>query len=450
MLGLLLVVAMVMVVSCSQDSLAQDNLVSVRFSKLEARAVSNSYTVEGGATWDSESVKIGEVQDYYWTYCAKKMDDGFKTGETYNSTSEVYEFKNWADGAGLSGSKTFSTGSWKFELKAYASDTDRATGTKAIFTGEVTTGKLTSSTTTPINVPMSFTYVEGTGTADFTISTTITSPEGENYAITKVEMVIGETTVELANAANTTNWIKSGVEVASGRHVVSINVYVDGDTKVSKEIGTAYIMHGMTTELKGTATITITGDKQIEITLTPTIPSSLPYRAPSNTVAGDTLTLGILPDAETAVSWKVLAVENKKALIISEKALEKMAHTDNATDTYSWANSKIKSWLNDTSEDGFISQYGLENVSIATVDSEVGNVFILSSDEATTYSCTADVSYVGDNKEYGCWLRTASSSNVYSAVMINPNLIQSISGVTEDKTANNELGVRPVFWIDIE
>ncbi len=440
MLGLLLVVAMVAVVSCSQNSLAQDDLVSVRFSKLEARAIDNdTCSVTGDATWGGANVKIGGVEDYWWTYTATKNDDGFKSGEQTT-------FANWSDEKGLSGSRTFSAGSWKFELKAYASEDDRTEGTKAVFTGEATTGKLTSSTT--ISVPMSFTYVEGTGSADFEIFTTISQPEGETYAITKVEMIIGEETVNLTEGDS--SWSGSVSGVASGRQKVGIKVYVDDETeaRVFEEIGSAYIMHGMTTNISGSATVTIAGDKTVDVTLSPTIPSSVPVRAPEGTAVGDTLTLGKLPDSETAVSWKVLKIENRKALVISEKALVLMAHTDNETDTYSWANSKINSWLNDARDNGFVSQYGLSNVSIATGESEIGNIFLLSSDEATNYNCTAGVVFVGDNQEYGCWLRDAAAEATM-AKQIMPSALQVVQ-VFSDTAAKEKLGVRPAFWIDIE
>lgn len=130
-----------------------------------------------------------------------------------------------------------------------------------------------------------------------------------------------------------------------------------------------------------------------------------------------------------------------------------MAHTNSETDTYSWANSKINTWLNDTTDNGFVSQYGLDNVSIVAGNSEVGKVFILSYAEATTYNCTADVTYVGDTEneagEYGWWLRDAGTEP-NQAMQILMNTMQGIMGNTMDNGANNELGVRPAFWIDIK
>lgn len=305
LLGLLLVVAMV-AVSCSQDSVVQDELISIRFTKLQAKAIDETvYTVEKDATWGGANVQIGNVGDYFWTYKATKIDSTFKTGQTD-------DFVNWSDNMGLSGSKEFSSGSWKFELKAYASKPDRdscKTEDKAIFKGEVTTEKLTSKTT--VSVPMSFTYVSGQGTVNFTITATITQPELSTSTITKIEMVINEKTVTLTKGE--TNWTGSDATIASGKQKVEIKVYVDKDTNptVSKEIGNAYILHGLTTNVTGSATITLTGDKEVEVSFNPNIPV-LPTKAPAGTKVGDTLTLGTLPNSETSVTWKVLAVQDKK------------------------------------------------------------------------------------------------------------------------------------------
>lgn len=456
MLGLLLVVAMVMVVSCSQDSLAQDDLVSVHFSKLEARAIDNDvYSVTGDATWESASVEIGGVEDYWWTYKATKNDDGFKTGEQTT-------FANWSDGKGLSGSKQFSVGSWKFELKAYASEADRTDGTKAIFTGEATTGKLTNSTT--VSVPMSFTYVEGTGTAKFEISTTIVQPEGNTYAISKVEMVIGGKTVNLTKGDS--NWSGSVSGVASGRQKVEIKVYVDNETgaRVSKEIGTAYIMHGMTTDVTGSATVTLTANT-VDVTFDPTIPSSVLVRAPEGTAVGDTLTIGkvgnppsYLTSGDSSkcypgkdISWKVLKVADGKALVISEKILYLDWYTGTATSKISkWSESCINEFLNGD----FISNYGLGNVSIVDpAEGEVGadaetEVFLLSVDEAKALYSTSDAriarDYTDDANACAWWLRSEGKKAGSMYVSITGDFVE------DGAATNSSFGVRPAFWIDIE
>ena len=251
LLGLLLIVAII-AVSCSQDSVAQDDLISIRFTKLEAKAIdSESYDVSSDATWGGANVQFGDASNYYWTYKATKQGGGFTTGQTT-------AFENWSEDKDLTGSKKFSSGSWKFELKAYVSTEDRKNGTNAVFTGEATTENLTSNTT--VSVPMTFTYVTGQGSVNFTISTTVTRPDGSSFAITKLEMVIGSTTVELTKKeGEATSWTGSKSQIATGQQKVQIKVYVDSESEptVSKEIGTAYIMYGLTTNVTGSATITI-------------------------------------------------------------------------------------------------------------------------------------------------------------------------------------------------
>ena len=443
MLGLLLVVAMVMVVSCSQDSLAQDNLVSIRFSKLEARAVDDIYSVSGDATWESASVQIGKVEDYYWTYCATKWDDSsFTTGETD-------DYVVWSEEKGLGGSKTFSAGKWYFELKAYASKEDRenrGNEDKAIFRGSVITGKLTTNQT--VSVPMAYTYVSGEGAFDFTISTTITSPEGENYAITKVEMVIGSESVKLTEDDEAWTGSKSGI--ASGKQDIVIKVYVDDEAtaRVSKKIGTAYVLHGMTTNVTGSATISIT-EKTVELGFSTTLPSSLP----ADIAVGDTVTYGKLPSSETDITWEVLEVKEDRILVISEKVLFNMQHSTEAG-MKSWNDSLIKAYLNKEGDEGFVSQYGLDDVEIvAAAEDEsgygAGNVFLLTNWEASDYyyddGIPAAENLQGESGVYW-WTRTSRSgeSGDFDAFYSD--------GWWKDggELSNNNYGVRPAFWISTQ
>ena len=450
MLGLLLVVAMVTVVSCSQDSLAQDDLVSVRFSKLEARAIDDDiYNVTGDATWGSASVQIGKVEDYYWTYCAIKNDDAFTSGETFNSSSNEYEFVDWADGPGLSGSKKFSAGEWVFELKAYASADDRknrATSDKAIFEGEVTTGKLTTSQT--VTVPMSSTYVSGEGAFDFTISAAIDQTDDSSYEITKVEMVFGTEYVELTKGDEAWTGSKSGI--ASGKKDVEIRVYVDHETtaRVSKKIGTAYILHGLTTNVTGSATITLTANT-VDLEFNAGLPSSLP----ANIAVGDTVTYGKIPSSDTDITWNVLEVKEDKMLVISEKVLFNMKHydTDGMDD---WDDSLIKAYLNKEGDDGFVSQYGLGDVAIVAASEDesgynAGDVFLLSMSEIQFdyfNDRTSRIAYDLEENASHWWSRTAGDSTDYDFMYVYDDGYYDCEG----ESATKEYGVRPAFWIDIE
>ena len=448
MLGLLLVVAMVMV-SCSQDSLAQDDLVSVRFSKLEARAIDEDvYSVTDDVTWGGQDIEIKDAKDYYWSYTATKDDDGFKSGQET-------AFVAWSDGAGLSGSKKFSTGAWKFELKAYASEADRTEGKKAIFTGKAEKQLTTAATVT---VPMSFTYVEGTGTVDFAITATISKPDKSTSVISKVEMITGESTVELTNTENTANWTGAQAGIASGKKNVEIKVYVDDEEtpRVSTVIGTAYIMHGLTTKVSGSAVITLTA-KTIDVSFDPEIPSSTLVKAPEGTKAGDTITLGKIPVGVKTyggqnISWKVLKVNGNKALVLSEKVLFNMKHyeTDGMDE---WNKSLIKAYLNNVGSDGFVSQYGLGDAAIVAASEDesgynAGDVFLLTMSEIQfDYFDDATSRIANDLAGTACnwWTRTTGTDEDFMCIEGSDGWYYS-----EGYYSTNEFGVRPAFWIEIE
>jgi hypothetical protein len=285
LLGLLLVVAII-AVSCSQDNAVQDELISISFAKLEAKAIESA---EDNGTTVTATVKIGEVADYYWSYKATKADEGFSTGATEG-------FVSCGDAAGLGGARNFSKGKWTFELKAYATSEARTAGTSAIFEGKVTTESLTNATNT-VNIPINYTYVSGTGTAKFEITanldTSTTGDEGNGYAISAIKMTIGTTEVSLTkDSTDETKWTATKDSVTSGAHAVGITVTVsktsaDDETATKADLCTAVIMHGMTTEITGTASVKLTlQDEQISITFNPTTPTTQPTLAVGETALG--------------------------------------------------------------------------------------------------------------------------------------------------------------------
>jgi hypothetical protein len=455
LLGLLLVVALV-AVSCSQDKVVQDDLISISFTKLEAKAISSDYNVTSAGTWGNATVQIGGVNDYYWTYKATKADTGFTTGQ-------IEDFEIWNEGAGLSGSKQFSKGKWTFMLKAYASESDRTAGTKAIFEGEATTGELTVAST--VMVPVNYTYVTGTGKASFTITPEIEqakSAEGTaltQYKVTKVEMLIDGKSVELAENEAKTAWIGTQAEITTGVQPVGIKVYVDNEEEPSyskEDYGTAIIMYGMTTDITGSAKITLSADLTIGITAGATLPTEQPteegclYKAPANTVAGNTLTFGKIPKTVetyggTDISWKVLEVKDGKALVISEKVLMGKYYS---TSSNAWEGSDLKTYLNGD----FKNEYGISNVSFAAaVSSETGygagEIFLLSTAETQNTTYFADnasrvAKDLSDNATQW-WTRTADGSYLVKVI--------SVKGNPNSKRINEDyFGVRPAFWINLE
>ena len=286
-ISVLLLVVAIIAVSCTQDKV-QDDLVSIRFSKLRAKAIDDvAYSTTGDASWES-AVDILTSDKIYWAYKATKKDNAFTNGQTTG-------FVAWSESANLTGSKKFSPGKWEFEFKAYISADERAnsiateaTSDTAIYkSGTISVDTNATGFNKTVAVPVTYTYIEGVGVADFEISTTITQDavEGSNlssYYITKVVMLIDSKEVELIkdkdNSAET-KWTKSEAEVTAGVQTVGIKVYVDGESTpryTNENLGTAIIMHGMTTNIIGTATIALTKQGDVDISFTPGVPDSQP------------------------------------------------------------------------------------------------------------------------------------------------------------------------------
>ncbi len=468
-------------VSCAPAELQKsdsDN-VSLYFGYLEAKSVNETaYNVSTKkAEWGSSTVQVGNANNYYWSYTAVKGDNLFKAGETSTQTSV-------STGTGLSGTRNFSKGKWTFTLYAYKTAEQRTQGTQYIFKGEKT-GTWTSGGS--VDIPVSYSYIAGTGTANFNFTVNLSQEDastfGTTYKITKVVGIVNGTRTNLTNSSGN-SWTGTASS-ASGNQTVGIEVYVDNETnpRVSNaNLGKAVILHGLTTDICGTATIGLTAAKT-SITFSPTLPteqptaSGFPITAPSDVQVGDILTMGKIPStasvaAGTDITWKVLEVDstNKRALVISEKLLKTMEPYTAATSsncasyTYSWADCDINTYLNGS----FISDYGLSNVSMASVSHETEyytfadnsssgtagtattsseKVFLLSVAEVNSYFANKKARVAQDlcGSETDWWLRSPGSYRCYSVAGVNycGDVLTDGSGV------DSERGLRPAFWISL-
>ena len=256
-------------VSCAPEKAVDDgNTMEIYFGHLEAKDVdTTAYTVGGSTTWGSTSVTVETADKYYWSYTAEKTDKLFTAGQQLTQTV-------CADGTGLGGSRTFSKGKWKFTLYAYASEADRTAGTQYLFSGSK---EATYTETVNVSIPVSYSYIAGKGKVNFTIGTTIEqNTAGVNagtdvgtYSITKVEAIIDGKTINLTKNTAGTSWTGTASDVASGAKDVGLNVYVTGtatgtttqqkiSAASSTKVGTAYVLHGLTTEVTGSAKVTLT------------------------------------------------------------------------------------------------------------------------------------------------------------------------------------------------
>ena len=108
------IVMMLAIVSCSENVAPEDRLGTITFGENTSRAVGTVVTYSD------------DVEDMYWYYSAKKLDDGYTTGNTAGKLVAVSSEK------GLSGktlqSTGFSYGLWEIELKGFKSSDETASG----------------------------------------------------------------------------------------------------------------------------------------------------------------------------------------------------------------------------------------------------------------------------------------------------------------------------------
>ena len=125
-----------------------------------------------------------------------------------------------------------------------------------------------------------------------------------------------------------------------------------------------------------------------------------PYGAPSpDTEVGDYVTFGSYEqdndrtNGSEPIVWRVLAVEDGRALLVSKKALDcKPYNTSYASVT--WKNCTLRSWLNSdflnsaltSSEKATVQTTSVSN---STVDTTSDKAFLLSTDEARSYFASA-------------------------------------------------------------
>ena len=294
-IGLLLIAVALIAVSCSADKAVQDELVTVSFTKLQAKGISNDdYTVNSSADISNAQVQVGTGGDYFWSYKATKKNGGFTSGQTEGFVAwEAVSQENEKTGKGLSGTKSFSKGNWVFEFKAYASETERTAGTNPIFSGTAGTDSnpisLTDATQT-VAVTMTHAGTTGTTTANITVTAKLTQDvtnySGSASEITKIVIKIGEgespKTIELQKATQAESdgsykWTKTVSDVStSSASKVTMEVYLDQDssTTATKSLENIPFLYGLTTKIEGTATITATAkNEQSSVTLNATLPT---------------------------------------------------------------------------------------------------------------------------------------------------------------------------------
>ena len=195
---------------------------------------------------------------------------------------------------------------------------------------------------------------------------------------------------------------------------------------------------------------------------------------------------GDITDGEESISWKILHIENNRALVISEKGLKAISYApamdinSYTVNDFSWENSYLRAWLNDD----FLKTAFSEDEQACIIQSKVithdaaGNcttddrLFCLSIDEVDRYfdsdkamACEVteeakkglhlDSGAITDG--YGCWwMRDLTSSAGASG---GANEAAYISGTYGTESAKKGSGmpvfcdylstVRPAMWVDL-
>ncbi len=462
----LLVTATLVVValfaSCAPTSNIADDTVSVYFGELTAKGINDDvYTVTNSGEITESKVDGLSVEELYWSYKAVKADDNFKDGETTGMTGAVNGYMPVTEGTGLNKTiEGLAKGKWNFYLQAYTSDADRKAGKPVIYSGEALNQELLEDKT--VTIVTSYVYNPGgEGKVNFSIDVNIeqTLPEDENtaikyYEVTAVKAYAGDLSVGLTgtktsedNAKYTGTWTGSIENVPYSLAATKYEIYVDSETTPRATItGNSVVMTNLETNVKGTATITLTTGT-VSVTFNgSSLPTSQPVILEAVENVGDTITLG--KSGETDIVWKALEVDttNKRALLLSQDILENRAFD---ADSRAYLGSDIQTYLRSTE---FYEKYGLSKDYMLAVDvttdiqvttiSETGNdyVFLLSDEEAAELFDTIESRAVnlGDSTTFW-WLRTSfSSSHVWA--------IHNRDGEIRRVVYSNSNELRPAFW----
>lgn len=177
---------------------------------------------------------------------------------------------------------------------------------------------------------------------------------------------------------------------------------------------------------------------------------------------GDKLLFGRYPQTSDGtveeISWKVLALEENKALLISEYGLDSQPYNTERTDVV-WENCSLRSWMNSTFFSKAFTTEEAEKICKTTAVED--KLFLLSIDEAAkffknneermcvpTEYAIANGAYTGSHGEGTSWwwLRSPGDlSNSAAYVLTNGALLRIGITVNIERVC-----VRPAMWINLE
>lgn len=200
----------------------------------------------------------------------------------------------------------------------------------------------------------------------------------------------------------------------------------------------------------------------------------------SSVEVGDIHTFGAYPqdnDTKEAIKWLVLAKEDNKILLISEKALDCQKYNDTYADV-TWETCSLRKWLNSTFLNAAFSPTEQKKIVSTTVSADknpnystdpgkatTDKVFLLSINEANQYfdndearKCVPTVYaiangvYISSSDTKGgaatCWwwLRSPGDLRLCAANVYNVGAVNSRGGSVTLSSGC----VRPALWITLE
>ena len=205
-------------------------------------------------------------------------------------------------------------------------------------------------------------------------------------------------------------------------------------------------------------------------------------------------TLVIAPKAATAkpvgqsismggITWRVLDVQNGKALLLSDQILDNKAYQDNIALMNTWADSPLRTYLNGDFYNNTFSKSEKKRIVTTTLINNINpnysnalgidtkdKVFLLSSEEVARYFKDSDSRIAYANRrspniinttvnsstknpyqglyqnytQWNWWLRTPGQYDNRDALYI------SLLGEERSVSSKTEYGVRPAMWIKVD
>ena len=182
----------------------------------------------------------------------------------------------------------------------------------------------------------------------------------------------------------------------------------------------------------------------IEKKAKPTATQKTPERAAPNIPAASQikppLTPKIIPFG--GYDWRILDEQNGKALILSEKIIEKRAYHSSYSDI-TWENCTLRSYLNGEFYNSFSPKDRLRIAGgIATTD----RIFLLSIDEVQRYLSgdNARIAKDASGTASWWWLRSPGRYGDFAAIVDDDGGLGVNGGVDRD-----DGGVRPALWLNL-